>query len=349
MKRNLLDRHSIQLFANSIWLGPLGAIIAWYSDVPVPFLIGPTVLCSLAAWLGLKFAVPNLVKNLAFIIIGLTLGSNVTPDTLALASKWPVSLICMSASVFTITIFGQYFLNYFFFMDKNSSVLASSPGHLSFVLSISNEINGETAKISVIQSTRVLILTLITPLMIFYFGPNSVSNNIFLVSPSIPLFELVVLIFISASVGLLINKTKIPAPFLISGMICSTFSNGTGLTHGEVPINLTLFAFVIIGTLIGSRFVSVNLSLLRASFVGGVLLTFMSTFLAVLFAYITYRITDINFMESIIAFAPGGLETMIAMGTLVNADPTYIAIHHVSRIFLLSFLVPLLIHKENQV
>ena len=54
----------------------------------------------------------------------------------------------------------------------------------------------------------------------------------------------------------------------------------------------------------------------------------------------------LNLVDCIIAFAPGGLETMIAMGTLVNADPSYVAIHHISRIFFLSFLVPFLIYKK---
>ena len=166
MKDKNLKNHPLKKILNSLWLGPLGAFLAVSIGAPIPFLIGPTAICSIAAFLGFNFVVPTPIRNLSFIIIGLTIGSNVTPDSLIQISKWPISLIFMTFSVLIVTVFGAYFLNNILWLDKKSSVLAASPGHLSFVLSISTDINGETAKIAVIQSTRVLILTFTTPLMV---------------------------------------------------------------------------------------------------------------------------------------------------------------------------------------
>ncbi len=41
------------------------------------------------------------------------------------------------------------------------------------------------------------------------------------------------------------------------------------------------------------------------------------------------------------AFAPGGLETMIAMGAAMGASPGFIAASHMARLMLLLALVPL--------
>jgi len=347
LKIESLRKLSFAKIFHSLWLGPLGAILAWSISAPAPFLTGPTTVCSLAALLGLKFIVPEAIKNFSFVVIGLTIGSNVTPETLIQASKWPFSIICMLTSVVLITILGRYILVNLLSMDRESSILASSPGHLSFVLSISSDLKRETAKITVIQNTRVLILVLLTPLVVTLTKEDANLDSIVHVSRLLSLFEMFILIVVSVCCGFLIRKTKIPAPFLIAGMLWSTISNGSGLTSGEVSPVFSVAAFIILGTLIGTRFVSVNIFQLRSSFFGGVLQTLVGALFVFLFAYITHKATGLNFVDTIIAFAPGGLEAMVAMGALVQADPTYVAIHHIARIFFLSFLVPFLIYKKD--
>ena len=70
----------------------------------------------------------------------------------------------------------MFFLSYYS-LDKKTSILASSPGHLSFVLSISNDIKTDTPKIAVIQSIRVLSLTLLTPILVIITSDTEISNN----------------------------------------------------------------------------------------------------------------------------------------------------------------------------
>ena len=57
-------------------------------------------------------------------------------------------------------------------------------------------------------------------------------------------------------------------------------------------------------------------------------------------------LTGINFLYVIIALAPGGFETMVAMSAFVGADPAYVAIHHIARIFFLSALVPIALARK---
>ena len=110
-------------------------------------------------------------------------------------------------------------------------------------------------------------------------------------------------------------------------------------------IRFSIFAFITLGVVIGARFVSVDLKLLKTSFISGFSLTLVGALFSLFFAFLTSKITNIELVDAIIAFAPGGLETMIAMGSIVNADPTYVAIHHVIRIIFLTFFVPFLIFR----
>jgi len=206
LKHNLLEKLSFGKIMHSFWLGPLGALLAWYIGAPAPFLTGPTTVCSIAALLGLKFLVPESIKNFSFVVIGLTIGSNVTPETLTQASKWPFSIICMLTSVVLITILGRYILVNLLSMDKESSILASSPGHLSFVLSISSDLKKETAKITVIQNTRVLILVLLTPLIVLFTKEDANLDSIVHASRLLSLFEMFILIVVSVCCGFRLEK-----------------------------------------------------------------------------------------------------------------------------------------------
>ena len=58
-----------------------------------------------------------------------------------------------------------------------------------------------------------------------------------------------------------------------------------------------------------------------------------------------FRNKKIPFIHIFIAIAPGGLETMVAMGGLVNAEPTYVAFQHVIRLFFIALLIPIILKK----
>ena len=47
----------------------------------------------------------------------------------------------------------------------------------------------------------------------------------------------------------------------------------------------------------------------------------------------------------LVAFAPGGLETMIAMGVVLGVVPGFVAACHIARLLVLSVLLPFLISR----
>ena len=56
---------------------------------------------------------------------------------------------------------------------------------------------------------------------------------------------------------------------------------------------------------------------------------------------------DMPLPHVLVAFAPGGLETMVAMAGVVGADPAFVMFHHVARLFFLSAFVPLVLSWKS--
>lgn len=328
----------------AFFAGTLGSLFGWGLALPAPFLMGPVIVSTLFAILRTGFSVPEQIKQISFILIGISVGSNVTPEALLSISRWPFSILIMILSVITIILLCKIILQNFFGMDKKSSLLASTPGHLSFVLMLGTETKADTNKIAIIQSIRVLALTIITPVIVVLYS-GSELNDANLQREIMNSGSLVVLCLLSIIGGLLLKVLNFPAPFLIGAMLISALSHGTNLTPGYVPNLLEGIAFAILGTVIGARFVGVEMKSLKSCIVSGLTITLAGVFICFLATSIIYKITGIPFIHIFIAIAPGGLETMVAMGGLVDAEPTYVAFHHVMRLFFIALLIPIVLKK----
>ena len=328
----------------AFFAGTLGSLFGWGLALPAPFLMGPVIVSTLFAILRIGFLVPEQIKQISFILIGISVGSNVTPEALLSISRWPLSILIMILSVITIILLCKKILQNFFGMDKKSSLLASTPGHLSFVLMLGTETKADTTKIAIIQSIRVLALTIITPVIVVLYS-GSELNDANLQREIMNSGSLVVLCLLSIIGGLLLKVLNFPAPFLIGAMLISALSHGTNLTPGYVPNLLEGIAFAILGTVIGARFVGVEMKSLKSCLVSGLTITLAGVFICFLATSIIYKITGIPIIHIFIAIAPGGLETMVAMGGLVDAEPTYVAFHHVMRLFFIALLIPIVLKK----
>jgi uncharacterized membrane protein AbrB (regulator of aidB expression) len=56
---------------------------------------------------------------------------------------------------------------------------------------------------------------------------------------------------------------------------------------------------------------------------------------------------DMPLGHVLIAFAPGGLETMVAMGAALGADPGFVAACHVARLAWLGALLPVMLRRAG--
>lgn len=65
-----------------------------------------------------------------------------------------------------------------------------------------------------------------------------------------------------------------------------------------------------------------------------------------IFAILTSDLMSLPFGQVWVAFAPGGVEVMSAMGLALGYDPAYVAIHHLVRILILILAIPLFLRRS---
>lgn len=327
-------------------IGAFGAGFAYAVGFPAPFLTGPAILVSLAGLTGLRLEVPKWLAQLCFVVIGLSIGAGVSPEVLVSARQWPASFLLLAVALYAILSLSGLALRRFFGYDRMTALLASSPGHLSYVLGLSADINADIRLITLVQSMRLLFLTLIVPVAISFVGtPPADGLPLVQETPPVPLL---VMFGLSIALGLVLMRLHVPAALLIGGMIVSTAAYLSGTVSGAIPSWLVIPAFLIMGTLIGTRFSGVTLQMLRSTFWAGLTSTAISSAVAAFFAILVAIWLGLPVGQLLVAFMPGGVEAMIAMAVLLDADPTFVAAHHIARLFILTALVPLMIGRRGK-
>lgn len=327
-------------------VGAVGAALALWLGVPAPFLTGPAAFVTLSALMGLDAAFHPRLRDAIFVLVGVNMGTAVTPEAVATAATWPGSLVALAIAVMVIFLGGAKLMRSVAGMDRMSSLLAATPGHLSFVLSLSTDLKADIGRVTMIQTMRVLALTLIVP----FLAPMLSDVPLVPFRPVTQLMPLPVLaltLALSAALGLVFQRFRVPAALLLGGMAVSSVSHAAALTEGSLPQWLSIPAFVSMGTLIGTRFTGLTFGAVIRALGATSLLTGFAAGVALVAALIVARLLDLPVLTVLIAYAPGGLETMMAMSLLLHANPAFVAAHHVFRLVFLTFVLPIVVARAR--
>ncbi|MFH8634954.1 AbrB family transcriptional regulator [Streptomyces lydicus] len=135
--------------------------------LPTPALIGP-MLAALVATLSNAlpgFAPAGLLQNLVFVFVGLDVGVRFTRETLVRVRRLLPSILLAIATVCA----GCGLLAWLFATVTGTPVidayLATTPGGINAVLATAVSSHADVALISTVQSLRLLIVVLVTPMI----------------------------------------------------------------------------------------------------------------------------------------------------------------------------------------
>ncbi|MBE9640296.1 AbrB family transcriptional regulator [Salipiger mangrovisoli] len=315
-----------------------GAALAALLGIPAGALVGAMLAVALMAALGQSVAVPLVARDLAFLVIGISLGAGIDASVVPHLPGWSVSLIGLAVALVATLAASSLLLSRAFGLDWQTAVLASSPGTMSNAVAIAVEGKGDASAVMMLQLMRLIILvTLVPPLAAVVGAPEGTATGAPVV---MPLPALAVLLGIGLPLGRLAGKRGISAACLLTGILLSGIAHGAGLLHGVAPAWMIFLGFTMTGAVLGTRISKVDLRSVARLAGAGIVVVGMALGMAVVFALITQALTGFPLGQILIAYAPGGVEAMAAIGLALGYDPAFVAAHHFARILILLVLVP---------
>ena len=311
--------------------------------MPAGWLSGSILAVAAASLAGRHMLMPILLMRTIFVLIGISLGAVVTPQTLHGMAAYPLSIAVLVAGMGAIALTGSYYLQTVHGWDKVSAYLASAPGGMSQVVAIATEVGADVRGIAIVQTMRVVIIAVGLPAGLALLGlvNTGVRRNVGGPFVFAELGELSLLVVASTAVALFAHRVRFPGGLLFGAMLTSAFLHGSGFVHAVMPWWAVIAAQISLGAVTGSRFAGTPLKLL-ARFVAAAFGSFaVAVAVAALFAAGLVTMVSVPLAEVMIAFAPGSVDAMMLLALALSLDPVYVGAHHLTRILLVSVAMPL--------
>lgn len=320
-----------------------GAALAALAGIPAGALIGSTLAVSALAAMGQEVGLPNRFRDLAFATIGVSLGAGIDESFVSHIGTWAVSLGILVASLVATISCGRLILTRGFGLDAQTATLASAPGTMSNAIAIAGEGHGDATAVMFLQLMRLLFLVVAVPPLAVALDASATSTAAAAHTMALPTF--MVTLALSAVIGWLGGLIGVPAASLLAGMMVSASGHATGLIEGLAPSWAIFIAFSATGAALSTRMSRVTTEQAKRYAVAGFSIVATSLVVSFLFALIAQAATGLSLSQVWIAYAPGGVEAMAAIGLSLGYEPAYIAVHHFARIFALLLLVPIFLTR----
>lgn len=319
-------------------VGAAGGALCFAIGVPAPWLAGSLIATILAIYSRQKLELPEYLRTLAFILLGIQTGTSVNSNTLARVAQWPLSVLFLGVTVVLI-IWGctQYYVRVRNW-DRPTALFASLPGALSLVILLASSSGADMRRVTVSQSVRLFFLIAALPAIIVFLSPTGAAAVSTV--PITNVFEILMLVVAATIAGLLFAWIKVPAGLIVGAALVSATLGLGGVVHGAAPNSILIPANIILGVMIGLRFKGISFGELRTDFSDGFAGFILAMTIGLVGALVTSAVADLPLALTLLAFAPGGLEAMTIMAFALHLDPAYVAAHQLARYIGLVLFMP---------
>ncbi len=324
----------------------VGGALATRLRIPAGWLSGSMLFVALAAICGRPMLVPMPVQRVFFVLMGILLGSVVTPETLQGILTWPLSIAVLAISVACMILASSSYLRHVHGWDRVSALFGASPGSMAQVMLLATEYGADVRAIAVVQTVRGLLLTAGLPLGLALFGLAEPSTTLTRAGGASGSFaELVVLFAVSTAAGLAMFWLRLPGGLLFGTMLGSAALHGGGFLQATLPEWLAIAGVMGVGALTGARFAGTSPRMIVA-YLGAALGSFaVVVTIASGFCLLVASLLSVRIADAVIAFAPGAQDTMMVLALAMNLDPVFVAAHHLARFVAVSISIPLMAQR----
>ncbi|MFV0480993.1 MAG: AbrB family transcriptional regulator [Campylobacteraceae bacterium] len=328
-------------------IGLLGVFVFKLLHLPLPWLLGPIVISAIVTrYPKLPIARPAILSIPARLVLGLAIGSTFTPAIFPYISSYLYSLIFIFPFVILIAIFGTWYYIRVAKMDVMTAFFSTMPGGLLEMVTFGEAKGANVRAITLTQSARLLMLVVILPFIIeiFFHIPLNKSIHIAPAFSEVSYLEMLIMAVVATIGWKVAERFKMAGSVLIGSMIAGAVAYSFGVLTHKPPEEFLFFAQLVLGIMVGSSFKGVSkyelFITLRAAFGFFLILTVI----CLIFVGIVYYFTDFDLVSIMLAFSPGGQTEMMIIAMVIASNIPYIALHHVTRIFLIMAISPIFAH-----
>ena len=322
-----------------IAIGAAGGVLCWLAGVPAPWLADSMIAGVIAIFSGVTLGMPDWLRALSFIFLGIQTGTSVTWETVDRAAHWPLSIAFLGLTVAAVTWACTWYYTKRSKWDAATALFASVPGALSLVLLLAGSTQADMRRVTIAQCIRLFFLVAALPAVIVWLSPPEAFHG---GQPVIGnATDIAIVIGVSVAAGYGLEWLKVPAGLMLGPMLASAALELSGAIAGAAPNSVLIPANIVLGVMIASRFAGFTFTEFRETLREGFTGFLVALAIAMAGAGLASAVAGLPFALTLLAFSPGGLDAMTVIAFALNLDPAYVGAHQMARYLGLALLMPM--------
>ncbi|NIC07568.1 AbrB family transcriptional regulator [Billgrantia bachuensis] len=322
--------------ARSLAFGAVGGLVFQFIGMPLAWMLGPLTANLIVSATGVDVRIPEPLREVFLGVLGLVLGSQVTPQLAERVLDWPLSamLLLLGVAVSTAAAAAWYRRCGF---DSVSAWFASAPGAMTAMILMGEKCGGDPRRIAVAQSLRVVLVIMILPPLFWFYEGASSDEVAAAVDRELSSPWLLLVLPLLLPLG---RRLRLPTPSLLTPLLFAGVLSGFGIASLSLPdwgMNLMLW---VLGCAIGSRFRGLSSARLWRYLGEAFVATLVALAVLAGFAELIHRLVDVPRDVALLALAPGGIGEMAILAVALDLDPVFVAFHHLLRMVALMLFAP---------
>jgi membrane AbrB-like protein len=329
----------------ALLIGIAGGICAFWVGLPLPWMLGPMIVTTIAAMSHVPVRAPMRLRPIVIPIIGVLLGSSVTAEIFGMLHHWVITLVALpvflaSASAISFAVYrrlGGY--------DPVTAFYAAMPGGLNEMLIMGGQAGGDEQRIALAHAARILVVIVFVALFFgLILGVTSGARGATHWVPldALTLRDYGMLATCAVAGNWAAQRLGMPAAPIFGPMILSAAAHIAGIVTVAPPTLFIIAAQITMGTIIGSRFAGASLSQIGRDIGLAVVASACMLVIAVGFAVAIGSASGIPISQAFLAYSPGGLTEMSLLTLALDQDVTYVSVMHILRITFIIAVAPMI-------
>lgn len=325
-----------QGFLLAVVIGAIGGAVFWLLQLPLPWMLGSMLFCTIAAVARVPIASPVMIRRPMVSIIGVMLGGSFTPQLFLNIWTWLPTVTGLAISTVLCGIVCVAYFKYVAGFENSTAYFSGMPGGVVEMVMLGEQYGADVHKIALVQASRIFILVFALPFVVqmilgISLGQRPPAGSGMADTPLSSYLLLLITGLAGAYIG---PKLHFPAPPLTGPMFVCGLLHVTGLADFKPPNEIINIAQVILGGYIGNSFRNISpVEFLRLLAIGlgaaGLLL-----FVTLTIAYMTSLVSHYGIVPLLLAFSPGGVIEMSLVALALNVEVAFIACHHLVRVLI---------------
>ncbi len=319
------------------------AIVADYLSLPLAWFLGPMLATSIGALVGLKIIIPRIILSSILILLGLYIGNYIDKNLFSQIHEWAFTSLIMFvyiiSSICVVSIYLQKFSKY----EKKTSIFSAAPGALGPLMILAEDQKTDLSHVATSHLIRLIIIVTVFPFFVNSYYEANLGDFVQETFKDQNISNLLILIIFSVILIFIFEKFKLPAALLSGTLVASGFLQITEIAYYQISPKIVDYCLLILGASVGCRFADKTFNEVAKNAFHSFVATFLLVLLGLAAAFAASLIIDKNFFTLLLSYCPGGIYEVAVIAIFFNLDPEFVSFHHIIRLLMILFIVPIIL------